>query len=282
MEDALYAGIVDTEFLAKQEVKGVLYDAAGEVVGSMTLKFSKKNKKTSVVKMSASAMMIVGDKAKKVGAKALKFTVDEWLAGEKMKVEFKAPVNAMVLEPDGVRFALGNVAYEMVGLAVNPKTEAAHAVEAGGDLANRPMSFSVDFSDMPKPDAGFTILAAALPTNVTVAVSGGKKLDAGKAASVKYKKFKDKSSGTSWYELTGVDDGAKNLSGLKLTYTPKTGRFKGSFKVYATDESGSKPKLKKYTVKVVGFMADEGSGVFGTGVATCKKLSPGTWSVNIK
>ena len=282
MVDDLYAGIVDTEFTAKQEVKGVLYDAADEVVGSMTLKFSKKNKKTSVVKMSASAMMIVGDKVKKVGAKALKFTVDEWLAGEKMKVEFKAPVNVMALEPNGARFTLGNVAYEMVGLAVDPKTAAVRTIEAGGNLPNRPMSFSVDFSDMPRPDAGFTILAAALPTNVTVGVSGGKKLDAGKAASVKYKKFKDKSSGTSWYELTGMDDGTKNLSGLKLTYTPKTGKFSGSFKVYATDESGSKPKLKKYTVKVVGFMADEGKGVFGTGVATCKKLSPGTWSVSIK
>ena len=116
------------------------------------------------------------------------------------------------------------------------------------------------------------IIASALPTNVAVSVSGGKKFGCGKAASPKY--AKDKATGT--YSLVGLDDPAKtNLSALKLTYTPKTGIFKGSFKLYATT-GGDKPKLKKLSVKVIGFVVD-GAGV---GWATLKKPSA-EWPVTI-
>ena len=71
--------------------------------------------------------------------------------------------------------------------------------------------------------------------------------------------------------------GKTNLSGLKLTYTPKTGVFKGSFKVYALEGEGKKKKLKKYTVNVTGFVVD---GV-GYGAATCKKPAA-NWSVTVK
>ena len=65
----------------------------------------------------------------------------------------------------------------------------------------------------------------------------------------------------------GVIDDSKagaNPSALKLTYTAKSGTFKGSFKVYAA--SGS--KLKTTTVTVTGAMID-GKGY---GAATVKKL----------
>ena len=61
--------------------------------------------------------------------------------------------------------------------------------------------------------------------------------------------------------------GKTNLSGMKLSYTPKKGTFKGSFKVYALQGSGKGTKLKKYTVKVSGVVVD---GV-GYGLAVCKK-----------
>ena len=103
--------------------------------------------------------------------------------------------------------------------------------------------------------------------------SGGKRLDPGKAASPKY--AKDTATGA--YSLVGLDDPAKpNLSGLKLTYAPKTGIFKGSFKLYATT-GGDKPSLKKHSVKVIGLMVD-GAGV---GWATLKKPSA-EWTVTIE
>ena len=68
--------------------------------------------------------------------------------------------------------------------------------------------------------------------------------------------------------------GKTNLSGLKLSYTPKTGLFKGSFKVYAL-EGG---KLKKYTVNVTGLVVDGN----GTSEAMCKKPKLGPWSVTVE
>ena len=64
---------------------------------------------------------------------------------------------------------------------------------------------------------------------------------------------------------------------MKLTYTPKKGTFKGSFKVYALEGTGKATKLKKYTIKVSGVVAD---GV-GYGQATCKKPAV-TWAVLVK
>ena len=62
---------------------------------------------------------------------------------------------------------------------------------------------------------------------------------------------------------TATVDPAKTLdnpSGLKLSYTAKSGSFKGSFKAYA-DNGGARPKA--VTVNVNGVMIE------GTGHATC-------------
>ena len=71
--------------------------------------------------------------------------------------------------------------------------------------------------------------------------------------------------------------GKTNLSGLKLTYTPKKGTFKGSFKVYALEGAGKATKLKKYTVNVSGVVV----GSVGYGTATCKKTAA-SWPVTVK
>ncbi len=102
-----------------------------------------------------------------------------------------------------------------------------------------------------------------LPKGEVASVSGGK-WTFKKAAAIKLKKG----------VLTGADDPAKpNLSGIKLTYKPKTGVFKGSFKVY-TDLGG---KLKKYTMKVNGVVV----GGVGYGEATCKKPAV-KWDVRVR
>ena len=84
-----------------------------------------------------------------------------------------------------------------------------------------------------------------------------------KAASVKWAKPK----GASEKELVVDTSKGKNLSGLKLTYTPKKGTFKGSFNVYALEGSGAATKLKKYKLNVNGVVV----GGIGCGVATSKK-----------
>ena len=108
-----------------------------------------------------------------------------------------------------------------------------------------------------------TVLVDLLPTNVTAKVSRGKWVF-DKAASIKFKNG----------ALTGIDDPKKpNLSGMKLSYTPKTGMFKGSFKVYALNGT----KLVKYTMSVTGVVID---GV-GHGKATCKRPAV-SWSMKVE
>ena len=98
----------------------------------------------------------------------------------------------------------------------------------------------------------------------------------GKAATIRYAKVRG--SNPAEYALQGFDDPEKpNISGLKLNYSSKKGTFKGSFKVYALDRTGARPKLKKHVVNVSGCVVD---GV-GYGTATCKKPSC-SFAVSVK
>ena len=144
-------------------------------------------------------------------------------------------------------------------------------------MPNGTVHFNVDMDSVPDFGKDGRLLEEALPADEPIKVSGGK-WSFGKAASLKYAKSK----ATGAYELIGLNDTAKpNVSGLKLTYTAKTGLFKGSFKLYATNEattpSGKAPKLKKYTVNVIGFVVD-GKGY---GEATLKKPA-GAWVVTVQ
>ena len=118
-----------------------------------------------------------------------------------------------------------------------------------------------------------TALAEFLPTNEVAAVSGGK-WNFAKAASVKWAKPK----GASEKELVvDTSKGKTNLSGLKLSYTPKKGTFKGSFNVYALEGEGKATKLKKYKLNVSGVVV----GGVGYGVATSKKPAL-SWPVKVE
>ena len=268
------AGTIDLEFAQKkaQTVLRALFDANSNLVGAVQLKVGKIGKKG--VKLSSSATLMNG---KKVKAKTVTVPLREDGTLESRSLVFKAPIGTMdfaMVAANG-DFTLENGAYRTLDFAV------------GGDLENGTAVFSAVLDPLPAADTGYAIIEAALPTNVTVAVSKGKKLNAGKAAAVKYKKFKDKASGAVWYELVGLDDAAKpNVSGLKLTYAPKTGLVKGSFKVYATNAAvataGKAPKIKKYKVSLIGFIVHEGGSPAGIGDATMKKPAVKTWSFGIE
>ena len=101
----------------------------------------------------------------------------------------------------------------------------------------------------------FEIDAEILPDGTSVTPSGTK-WSLPKADKVKFDRE------TESYEIL-TDYG--NPTGLKLTYTAKTGLFKGSFKVYAVTDDG---KSKKYTANVAGAVLD---GI-GYGTAVIKKV----------
>ena len=111
-----------------------------------------------------------------------------------------------------------------------------------------------------------------LPYGEQATVSNGK-WSFKKAASVKWAKPR----GAAEKSLIVDTSKGTNLSGLKLTYTPKKGTFKGSFNVYALVGEDKATKLKKYKVNVTGVVV----GGVGYGVATCKKPAV-TWQVTVQ
>ena len=251
-------------FAKAQTTLGALYDSNGNLAGTVQVKVGKKSR-AGVVKISATVTLMNG---KKVNSKSLSLNVDK---GEKSGKLVFAGIGTMDFEmADDGTFTLGGGNYAMANAKV------------GGNLPNGKKSFKVDFDALPAVGAGFEILGNLLPGDAEVNVVGGKKLDAGKAALIKY--AKDKTSGT--FALVGFDDPKKpNLSGLKLTYTPKTGMFKGSFNIYATNESvtsaNKSPKLKKLKVNITGFFVDGGDGFVGVGEAKMKTPAA-SWAVTIR
>ena len=243
--------------------QGVLVGADGSLAGAVQIKAGKVSNK-GIVKISATVMLMNG---KKVSAKAISLNVG---GGERSgKLVFKGIGEMDFKMADDGTFMLMGDSYAMADAKV------------GGNLPDGKMTFAVDVDALPAVDTGFVVLDDLLPDGVELTVTGRKKINAGKAAAIKY--AKDKASGL--FSLVGLDDPNKpNLSGLKLTYTPKTGVFKGSFTMYATNESvapaGKSPTLKKYKVNVTGFMVDDGNGPKGVGTATIK--GKGSASVTIK
>lgn len=119
-------------------------------------------------------------------------------------------------------------------------------------------------------------LTGLLPDGEPVTVTNGKWAFA-KAAGVRWAKPKSGETPEIYDEASGkgliVDEskGKTNLSGLKLNYTPKTGLFKGSFKVYAVQNGN----LKKFSAMVTGIVVN-GTGY---GIATVKGV--GSFQVEI-
>lgn len=118
-------------------------------------------------------------------------------------------------------------------------------------------------------------LVDLLPTGAgaePVVLVGGK-WNFARASTVKWAKPKDASEKELVVDV-GTNGEKSNRSGMKLTYVPKKGSFKGSFKVYALAKAGSATKLMQYRVGVTGIVAD---GV-GRGTAVLKRTG-GAWDV---
>ena len=254
----IVAGRLDTTFAKAQTVVGALYNKDKGLVGTLQVKAGKLNKKKGTVKLSASATLLVGGKTKKVTAKAVQLDV----GGAGATLAFKVPIGEMAfaLAADGT-FTLKNASYL-----------AAEATVGGALKGGARGTFRLAGFDLVVPGE---LQEDLLPYEVAFDATGGKWKFA-KAASVKWAKNK----ATQAFGRT-VDEskGKTNRASLKLTYTAKTGIFKGSFKAYALeDAAGGKKKLKKYTVNVLGLVTDGK----GQGEASCKKPAGGPWAVTVE
>ena len=221
---------------------GAVYDADGKVAGVVQLKVAKPNAKKHNAKISGSVTLLDGKK-RTLKAAAFNVPADTPISAN-LNVKGLGTL-ALIIGDDGFEGSVG--AYTVAGTKV------------GGSWTRTDSRVMVATSaTLP---AG--TIETLLPDGEPVRVKGGKWVF-DKAASIKYAKG----------VLSGDNDPKKpNRSAMKLTYTPKTGLFKGSFKLYALQGG----KLKKFTVKITGVVVDGE----GTGVAKLAKPAV-TWSVSVR
>ena len=236
VEHITYSGRFDPAFGKVQTVTKALCDKNGVLVGTVQLKAGKENTRKGTVKLSAKATLTVNGKATSVTSKAVMLNVWDMPISQ-VVLTFKKPIGAMTfsmkadLTLDGA-FKLENASYKVVDMYIGGKWKRSDAkVYVTGRGALPPGT-----------------IADLFPNEESFAVKAGKWVFA-KAAQVKYVKGQG-------LVVNDKNGKAPNRSALKLTYTPKTGLFKGAFKVYAVLGG----KLKKLTAKVAGVVAD-GEGV---------------------
>ena len=224
-------------------LSGAAYDAAGNVAGVVQLKVAKPSK--GKAKVSGGITLMDGKK------KSLKSTPAD--------VPLEAPIE---VSADVKGLGTLDVKINDEGFSGTVGGYTVRTAVVGGSWTNEASTVSVDFgAGAPLPQG---VLEYLLPADEPVLLAKAGKWAFRKAASIKMKKG----------VITGATDPAKpNLSAMKLTYTPKTGAFSGSFKAYA-DLGG---KLKTHTVKVKGFVVN---GV-GRGEARLTTASA-PWTVTVR
>ena len=95
-------------------------------------------------------------------------------------------------------------------------------------------------------------------------------------ATIRYVSVRNGAANEATYELQGISDPRKtNRSSMRLTYNAKKGTFSGSFKVYALDTSGTRPRLRKHSARVSGIVV----GSVGYGRAEIRNV--GTFPVTV-
>ena len=264
--EVIDAGDIVEPYVAPKAVTllGAVYDGC-DVVGLVELKLGKVNAKKGTSKVSGNVTTLDG---KKHSIKSVNITGIDGTAPVAVSLSVK-DLGVMDVIIGGGLFAGSLGGYHV------------QSADIGGAWGERGATVAIEVGDVSVFDG--MVLTDFLPDEEQATVKKGKWTFA-KAASVKWAKPKKGAEHSEFYdEQSGkdliVDDtkGKTNLSGLKLTYTAKTGVFKGSFKVYALQGSGKSMKLKTYTINVNGFVVD---GV-GYGKATCKKPAI-SWSVTVR
>ena len=117
------------------------------------------------------------------------------------------------------------------------------------DTVHLPGTLNFDVSTYPTEINGVGIKTEYLPFNLQVSFDG-KKFYPPKVGSVSYRKG----------AFVVSKGGDNNPSGLKLTYSAKTGTVKGSFKIYTFDGK----KLKKWTAKLTGIVVNGNASILVT------------------
>lgn len=248
----------------KARVLTALVSQDGDPVGTAKISIGKRNAKKGTVKVGCSLSLFTGKSA----STSVTLEPDEYGTIEGT-FRFKSPFGAMPFELD---YDAEEQDFLLTAESDDYTVEVGE-VEIGGYFETDELYFSADIGDAEPPDNYDFIVDA--PDGEPVYVKKGYKFSFDKAPSIKYKK----EDGDYW--LTGLDDDVKtNLTGLKLSYSLKTGKFTGSFTIYATNEgyTEKKPKIAKYKASVSGVIIN-GEGYGRTSVKIGKKTYVGSCSL---
>ena len=238
----------------KQTLTGVVW--TDDDVAVLSIKTGKINNK-GVVSVGGSVMGMDG---KKLSVKSVKLQADE-----------NERLHGTLQVKDGSTIDITIDEDEMWGTWKGASFRSGDDSVGGMFDSGRSLTFyfAADIAKADRPDGTVQDL---LPQYEPVAVANGKWAFA-KAATVKWGTPKNEILAPEVYDeasgkglLVDTTKGKTNLSGLKLTYTPKAGTFKGSFKDYAVQIG----KLKKYTAKVAGLVVN-GTG-YGTATVNGTRL----------
>lgn len=242
----------------KAQYDGIVWDVAeNRLVGVLRLKTTKMSENTRAVKISGYLLGLDGKKKTvKQNDKALLVPTSGPLAAD-----------FTVKDIGQMKLVIGgeSVAGTLEGYQVR-------TFPVGGDWTRNDAVANAEatvFEGIPG-----TVQMQLLPVDEPVMPKNWK-WAFNKAATVSWKKPKNRDSKCL---VVDTSKGKTNLSGLKLTYTPKTGAFKGSFKIHALADKATRNEktLKKYTVKVTGVVAD---GI-GYGKAVLKKPA-NEWTLSV-
>ena len=263
--EAIEEGDIVAAYAAPKAVvlPGAVYDG-NAVVGIVELKLAKVNEKKGTSKVSGS---LTGLDGKKITLKAVPVEGIDGHSPKSVSLVVKG-VGTMTVTIGGTQFA-----GSLNGWHVQSAT-------VGGDWTGRGATVTVD---APRETLPAGTQEQLLPNDEQATVNDGK-WSFSKAASVKWAKPKKGAERPEIFDeasqkglIVDTSKGKTNLSGMKLTNTPKKGTFKGKFTLYALEGAGKSTKLKKYSVNVTGVVVN---GV-GYGVATCKKPDI-SWSVTVR
>ena len=239
-------GLTVRHYQKAQILTGVVW--ADDGIAVLSIKTGKINNK-GVVSVGGSVMGMDG---KKLSVKSVKLQADE-----------SERLHGTLQVKDGSTIDITIDEDEMWGTWKGASFRSGDDSVGGMFDSGRSLTFYFA-ADIAKADWPDGTVQDLLPQYEPVAVANGKWAFA-KAATVKWGTPKNEILAPEVYDgasgkglLVDTTNGKTNLSGLKLTYTPKAGTFKGSFKVYAVQNG----KLKKYTAKVAGLVVN------GTGYGT--------------
>lgn len=225
------------EVLKATVVKGCLLDAEGRVAGSMELKIGKEGSKGC--RLSGSAMLF--------GGRKLAVRTDSRFSARLS--EGPADVSLSVVRGGRMNVRIGGRADGSLAFAGSWGDYVVTSAQIGGEVM-KTAAFLVD-GVFPRTIGDDMVNSDYLPSEEPVMMDG-RRWKVARPATVRY--ARNRVTGEyGWIVNNGQNNPNRtNLSALKLSYTSKTGVFRGAFTIYLRHGT----RMRKVPVRVDGLLVD--------------------------